>query len=119
MKTRLLTFLLSLTFLFVFSCSEQTPQPKIKQYEKKSERTEEKSTEQLAEIAQNEATQNCANIELNESHYDPEDAYAFGKKIQTMVRNKNLEGLYALVDGELLFGGPRKKYVKGRKAELF
>ena len=42
-ETKPLTFLLALTFLFLFSCSEQKPQPKIKQYEKKSERTEEKS----------------------------------------------------------------------------
>ena len=46
--------------------------------------------------------------------YDPEDAYEFGKKIKKLVKEKNLEGLFALVDGELS-SGPRKRFIKGKK----
>ena len=44
----------------------------------------------------------------------PEDAYEFGKKIKKLVKEKNLEGLFALVDGELT-SGPRKRFIKGKK----
>ena len=46
--------------------------------------------------------------------YDPEDAYEFGKKIKKLVTEKNLEGLFALVDGELT-SGPRKRFISGKK----
>ena len=45
--------------------------------------------------------------------YDPEDAYEFGKKIKKLVTEKNLEGLFALVDGELT-SGPPKRFISGK-----
>ena len=48
-----------------------------------------------------------------DNYYDPEDAYNFGRKIKRLVKEKNLEGLFALVEGELT-SGPRKQFVKGK-----
>lgn len=48
-------------------------------------------------------------IETRGGYYNPEAAYAAGKAIQDIVRSKDLEGLLALVDGELS-NGPRKKF---------
>lgn len=47
------------------------------------------------------------------AHYDPVEAHNFGLKIQSMVRNRDLEGLFSLVEGELRFG-PRKKFIEGK-----
>lgn len=41
--------------------------------------------------------------------HSAEDAYEFGLLIQKLVREKDLEGLFALVDGELKHG-PRRKF---------
>jgi len=35
------------------------------------------------------------------NYYAPEDAYAFGKKIQRLISNKDLSGIFSLVSGEL------------------
>ena len=41
------------------------------------------------------------------------------KKIKKLVRDKNLQKLFDLVDGELT-SGPRKNFVKGKKfSEIF
>ncbi|HCU90684.1 MAG TPA: hypothetical protein DGR97_12105 [Gammaproteobacteria bacterium] len=49
-------------------------------------------------------------------HYDdPEDAYNFGIKIKQLVKEKNLEGLFALVEGELTGQGPRKQFIVDKK----
>ncbi|WP_373086472.1 hypothetical protein [Sneathiella sp.] len=42
--------------------------------------------------------------------YDPEEAYAFGRKIQALLTAKDLDALFGLVDGELILG-PRKRFV--------
>jgi len=42
------------------------------------------------------------------------DALKFGLKIQRAVKEKDLQALFALVDGELRYG-PRKAFVKGKK----
>ena len=49
-----------------------------------------------------------------DNYYDPEDAYEFGRKIKKLVKDKNLEGLFTLVEGELT-SGPRKRFIKGKK----
>ena len=57
--------------------------------------------------------------EFWKNYYDPEDAYQFGEKIKKLVRDKNLQKLFDLVDGELT-SGPRKNFVKGKKfSEIF
>ena len=57
--------------------------------------------------------------EFWKNYYDPEDAYHFGEKIKKLVRDKNLQKLFDLVDGELT-SGPRKNFVKGKKfSEIF
>ena len=67
---------------------------------------------------------NCSNKDREyakfwDKYYDPENAYEFGRKIQKLVREKNLEGLFTLVDGELI-SGPRKAFIKGKKfSEIF
>ena len=48
--------------------------------------------------------------------YDPDKAYAFGLRIQQFVRDRDLSGLFSLVDGELR-RGPRRSYVEGKSFE--
>ena len=48
------------------------------------------------------------------NYYEPEDAYEFGIKVQKLVRERDLEKLFLLVDGELV-NGPRQKYIKNKK----
>ena len=48
------------------------------------------------------------------NYYDPEDAHKFGEEIKKLVGDKNLEGLFNLVDGELKTG-PRKGFIKDKK----
>ena len=62
---------------------------------------------------------NCSNKDRKyakfwDNYYDPENAYDFGSKIKQLVKEKNLEGLFALVEGELT-SGPRKQFIKGKK----
>ena len=45
--------------------------------------------------------------------YDPEEAYAFGLKIQDAVRKRDLAAFFSLVVGELGYG-PRRKYVENK-----
>ena len=45
--------------------------------------------------------------------YDPEEAYAFGLKIQDAVRERDLTKFFSLVDGELDYG-PRRKYAENK-----
>ncbi len=45
--------------------------------------------------------------------YDPEEAHAFGLKIQDAVRERDLTAFFSLVDGELDYG-PRRKYVENK-----
>ena len=47
---------------------------------------------------------------LSGDRYSPEEAYHFGRKIQELIRTKNLVGIFSLVKGELS-SGPRKGYV--------
>jgi len=49
-----------------------------------------------------------------DNYYDPEEAYKFGQRIIKLVRNEDLRGLFALVDGELRTG-PRKWIIKGHQ----
>lgn len=51
-------------------------------------------------------------------YYDPEDAYAFGREIQKLVEERDLSGLFSLVQGELK-NGPRKKAIKGKNFSEF
>jgi hypothetical protein len=62
---------------------------------------------------------NCSNKDREyakfwDNYYDPEDAYEFGRKIKTLVKERNLEGLFTLVNGELT-SGPRKRFIKDKK----
>ena len=66
-----------------------------------------------------QSQKNCSNKDREYAkflgnHYDPEDAYEFGRKIKKLVKEKNLEGLFTLVEGELI-SGPRKRFIKGKK----
>ncbi len=45
--------------------------------------------------------------------YEPEEAYAFGLKIQEAVRERDLTKFFSLVDGELDYG-PRRKYAENK-----
>ncbi|HIB94029.1 MAG TPA: sel1 repeat family protein, partial [Candidatus Lambdaproteobacteria bacterium] len=58
--------------------------------------------------------------EYHNNYYDPEEAYAFGLKIQNAVKDRNLKKLFSfVVDGEL-GTGPRRKYVEGKTfSEIF
>ena len=58
--------------------------------------------------------------EYHNNYYDPEEAYAFGLKIQNAVKDRNLKKLFSfVVDGELRTG-PRRKYVEGKTfSEIF
>ncbi len=49
-----------------------------------------------------------------DNYYQPDDAYRFGEKIQSLVRARDLEKMLDLVDGELSHG-PRRSYVKNKK----
>ena len=51
--------------------------------------------------------------EVWDNYYVPEDARAFGLKIQRLVRNKDLQGMFSLVEGELQ-NGPRKSFVASK-----
>ena len=54
-----------------------------------------------------------------DNYYDPEDARNFGIKIKQFVKERSLEGLFNLVEGELT-SGPRKKFIRGRDfSEIF
>ena len=46
----------------------------------------------------------------------PIGAYSFGLVVQDLVRQRDLEGLFSLVDGELS-NGPRKRFVAGKSYE--
>ncbi len=48
-----------------------------------------------------------------ENYYTPEDAYAFGLKVQSLVSNQDLSGIFSLVQGELQ-NGPRKGFVANK-----
>ena len=51
-----------------------------------------------------------------DNYYDPEDAYNFGLKIQNLAKEKDLAGIFSLVEGEL-GNGPRKKYILDKSFE--
>lgn len=48
-----------------------------------------------------------------DNYYVPEEARAFGMKIQRLVLNKDLPGMFSLVEGELQ-NGPRKSFVANK-----
>ena len=48
--------------------------------------------------------------------YTPEEALAFGKKIQQVVSNKDVSGFFSLIQGELQ-KGPRKAFVANKSFE--
>ena len=53
------------------------------------------------------------------NYYDPEGARNFGMKIKQIVKDRNLEALFGLVESELT-SGPRKNFIKGKKfSEIF
>ena len=57
--------------------------------------------------------------EFWDNYYVPEEAYDFGIKIQNIIKEKDLEGLFELVEGELQ-SGPRKSFIKDKNFdELF
>ena len=43
------------------------------------------------------------------NYYSPEEAYKFGSYIQKLVKERNLEAIFELVDGELK-SGPRRQF---------
>ena len=70
-------------------------------------------------LGKEKSISNCSNEDREyakvwDNYYDPEDAYEFGRKIKKLVKEKNLEGLFTLVDGELT-SGPRKRFIKGKQ----
>jgi hypothetical protein len=54
------------------------------------------------------ADQNLA--DLYQNYYAPPEAHAFGSKIQKLIMDKDLPGIFSLVRGELK-NGPRKKFI--------
>ena len=52
--------------------------------------------------------------EFWKNYYDPEEAYNFGETIKKLVKEKNLKGIFNLVEGELT-SGPRKDFVNNKK----
>ena len=48
-----------------------------------------------------------------DNYYTPDGAYAYGLKIQQMVKNEDLQGIFSLVKGELT-NGPRKKFIENK-----
>ena len=48
-----------------------------------------------------------------QNYYTPEDAYAFGSKVQSLVSKQDLSGIFSLVQGELQ-NGPRKEFVANK-----
>ena len=73
------------------------------------------------------ATENCPdNMKINGldhtvksyadfwgNYYKPHEAYDFGIKIQNIIKEKDLAGLFKLVEGELK-SGPRKSFIKDK-----
>ena len=54
----------------------------------------------------------CNSDDINYSQkmgYSSKEAFNFGKKILSVLKNKSIEDLYGLIDGELLYG-PRKSF---------
>ena len=47
------------------------------------------------------------------NYYDPVDAYTFGIRIKHLVTNRDLAGLFDLVEGELQ-NGPRRSFIENR-----
>jgi hypothetical protein len=48
-----------------------------------------------------------------DNYYDPEEAYYMGIKIQNLVAEEDLSGIFSLVVGELEYG-PKKDFVKNK-----
>lgn len=46
--------------------------------------------------------------------YSADEAYAFGKNIQAMIKDKDLETLFSFVEGELS-AGPRRSFIQGKE----
>ncbi len=46
--------------------------------------------------------------------FDDEEAYDFGLSIQESLRNKDTAALFELIDGELMFSGPRRSFALSR-----
>ncbi len=66
-----------------------------------------------------EAGSHCPEeLDYYESPYDynGKEAYQFGLLIQKRIEERDLAGLFDLVDGELVYG-PRQRFVAGRKFE--
>ena len=73
------------------------------------------------------ATENCPdNMKINGldhtvksyadfwgNYYKPHEAYDFGIKIQNIIKEKDLAGLFKLAEGELK-SGPRKSFIKDK-----
>lgn len=59
---------------------------------------------------------NCSLITKKQvyDYYDRQSAHDFGRKIQNLVANKDLEGIYKNVLKEELINGPRRAYVKNK-----
>ncbi len=52
-----------------------------------------------------------------DNYYTPDDAYSYGLKIQEMVKNEDLQGIFSLVEGELI-NGPQKNFIKNKSFKL-
>ena len=64
------------------------------------------------------ASANCSNEDKQyakdwNDYYNPEDAYKFGRIIKQFVADRDLNGLFDLVRGELE-NGPRKRFIESR-----
>ena len=64
------------------------------------------------------ASVNCSNADKDyakvwNDYYNPEDAYKFGNIIKQIVADRDLDGLFDLVKGDLQYG-PRKRFIESR-----
>ena len=69
----------------------------------------------LISLTPNVGAANCEEISDNDpyDYYSPSEAFDFGSKIQDLVRDKDLEGLFNLVVGELVYG-PRRSFAMSK-----
>ena len=70
-------------------------------------------------LSKENSVSNCSEkdrkyAEFWKNYYDPEEAYNFGETIKKLVKEKNLKGIFNLVEGELT-SGPRKDFVNYKK----
>ena len=51
----------------------------------------------------------------NYDYYERQEAYDFGRKIQTLIAKKDISGIYKNVLIDELENGPRREFIKNKK----